>query len=78
MCTFWGLDAPRPPLDYKQTPIIINLRVMAGTQKIDKLTAQSAFVFTAKMIKLKAATIEGIPTANTAEVQETFPGEEAD
>jgi hypothetical protein len=51
---------------------------MAGTQKIDELAAQSAFVFTGSVIKLKAATIQDIPTANTAVVQETFPAEEAD
>jgi hypothetical protein len=51
---------------------------MAGTQRIDKLAAQLALVFTGKIIKLKAATIQDIPTANTAVVQETFPGEEAD
>jgi len=51
---------------------------MAGTQKIDKLAAQSAFVFTGKIIKLKAATIQDLQTANTAVVQETFPDEEAD
>ncbi len=42
---------------------------MAGTQNLDKLAAQSAFVFTGKIIKLKAATVPGIPTANTAVVQ---------
>jgi len=51
---------------------------MAGTQRIDKLAAQSAFVFRGNVVKLKAATIQDIPTANTAAVQETFPGEEAD
>jgi hypothetical protein len=68
----------RLSLEYKENATIISLRVMAGTQKIDELAAQSAFVFTGNVIKLKAATIQDIPTANTAVVQETFPAEEAD
>jgi hypothetical protein len=42
---------------------------MAGTQKVKKLAAESAFVFRGKIIKLKAATVPAIPTTNTAVVQ---------
>jgi hypothetical protein len=42
---------------------------MAIKQQTSNYAAQSAFVFSGKVIKLKAATVEGIKTDNTAVVQ---------
>lgn len=42
---------------------------MASQQQINKYTAQSALIFVGRVIKLKAVTIPGINTENTAIVQ---------
>ena len=42
---------------------------MASKQQISKYVAQSSFVFTGKVVKLKAATMSGIKTDDTAVVQ---------
>lgn len=42
---------------------------MASKQQLSKYAAQSAFVFIGKVLKLKAATIDGIATDSTAVVQ---------
>jgi hypothetical protein len=42
---------------------------MASKQVLSKYAAQSAFVFIGKVVKLKAATVEGITTDDTAVVQ---------
>jgi hypothetical protein len=42
---------------------------MASQQQISRYTAQSAFIFVGRVVKLKAATIAGIGTADTAIVQ---------
>lgn len=42
---------------------------MASKQQTSKFAAQSAFVFRGKVIKLKAATLEGVDTDSTAIVQ---------